>query len=206
MERGDRQEAREPREIAGQPLGPDLLAQIQPDMVLERRSAISRDPDQGDGSRIEGGLKVEVVAEFGRGRRMHGLVQRPAGEPVDAGRLELSCARSEKGEVETPMLDMPVHFVEEIGKALDPVDNHPATRCRRLKICGEEGRIGKVVLVAGLVEQVDAQCIGKLRSRPRALSDTVDTKEKEALPGRAAQSGIGLFCHFLVIFLRNMTI
>jgi len=71
-------------------------------------------------------------------------------------------------------------------KALDLVDNDPTARRRRLEICDDEGRIDKVVLVAGLVEQVDAQRSGELRSRPVALSDTADTKKKDALPGQAA--------------------
>ena len=68
----------------------------------------------------------------------------------------------------------------------------PAARRRRLEIHGEEGRVGEVVLVAGLVEQIDARRIGKLPSRPGALANPADAEEKEALPGRPDQTGIGL--------------
>ena len=77
MERGDRQEAREPRQVPDQTLGPDLLAEIEPGIAPEHRS---------------------------------------------------------------PILDMPVHLVEEVGKALDLVDDHPARRRRGLRTRGEEKR------------------------------------------------------------------
>ena len=110
---------------------------------------------------------------------MHRLVQRPAGEQVDASSLELPRAGSKQGEVETPILNVPMHFVEEIGQALDFVHHHPAARRRGLKVSGEEGRIGKVVLKTGLVEQVDAGRAGKLPSRPGALAGSADAEEKE---------------------------
>ena len=137
-------------------------------------------------------------------RGMHGLVQCAAGEQVDACRLELSRARSEQGEVEAAILDVAMHFVEEIGKALDLVDDHPAARRRGLEIDGEEGRIGQIVLIAGLVEKIDARRIGKLLSRPGALADPADAEEKEALPGRLAQPRIDVSRHVTVIFRRNM--
>ncbi len=71
---------------------------------------------------------------------------------------------------------MAMHFVEEIGKALDLVDHHPAARRHGLKFGGEEGRIGEVVLVAGLVEEVDVWRFGKLRLRPGALADPADAE------------------------------
>jgi hypothetical protein len=85
-----------------------------------------------------------------------------------------------------------VHFVEEIGKALDLVDDHPAARRCGLEIRGEEGGIGEIVLVAGLVEEIDVRRIGKLPPCPGALADPADAEEKEALPRRPGQSGIGL--------------
>ena len=136
---------------------------------------------------------------------MHRLVQRPTGEQVDAGRLELSRARSEQGEAEAPILDMAVHFVQEIGQALDLVDDHPAARGRRLEIHGEEGWIGEVVLVAGLVEQIDVGRIRKLPSRPGALANPADAQEKEALPGWPDQPRIRLSRHVAVIFQRILT-
>ena len=201
----DRQEARESRKVPDKPLGPDLLAEVKPDIALEHGSPIVGDPDQGDGSHIEGGIEVKIVAELGRGQGMHGLVQCPAGEQVDAGRLELPRARSEQREIEPAILDVPVHFVEEIGQALNLVDHHPAPGRRGLDIGGEEGWISQVVLVAGLVEEIDARRIGKLRSRPGALADPADAEEKEALPGRPDQTRIGCSCHDPVIFRRNMT-
>ena len=87
---------------------------------------------------------------------------------------------------------MAVHFVEETGNALDLFDNQPAARRGRLEIGGGEGRIGKVVLVAGFVEEVDVWRIGKLRSRPGALADSADAEKEEALPGRPGLPGIGL--------------
>ena len=190
---GNRQEARESRKISHQPLRPDLLAEVKPDIALEHGAPFVGDPDQGDCSRVEGGIEVEVVAEFGRGQGVHRLVQRPTGEQVDAGGFELSRARSEQGEVETPILDVAVHLVEEIGKALDLVDHDPAARRHGLEIRGEEGRIGEVVLVAGLFEQIDVRRVGKLPSRPGALADPADAEEKEALPGRSHEPRIGLF-------------
>lgn len=103
-------------------------------------------------------------------------------------------ARSEQGAVETPILDVPVYFVEEIGQALDLVAHHPTAQRRRLEISGEAGWIGEVVLVASLVQEIDAQCIGKLHSRPSAPANPAAAEEKEALPGWLDQPRIGLSC------------
>ncbi len=98
------------------------------------------------------------------------------------------------------VLDVPVHFVEQIGKTLDPVDHHPASRRRRLEIGCKEGRVGKVVLVAGLVEKVDSRRVRKLLPRPGTLAHPSNTEEIEALPGRPGQTGICAFCHVVVTF------
>ena len=49
--------------------------------------------------RVEGGIEIEVVANFGRGQGMHGLARRAPREQVDAGCLEISRTRYEQGEV-----------------------------------------------------------------------------------------------------------
>ena len=185
----DRQEPRKSREVSGRPLGPDLLAQVEPYVALEYRAPLARDPDQRDGSYVEGSIEIEVVAKLGRGQGMHGLVQRSASEQVDADCLELSRTRSEQGEVETPILNAPVHFVEEDGKALDPVDYHRAAWWRRLEIRSEEGRIGELVLVASLVEETDVPRVGKLQPRPGALAHPANAKKEKAQVGQPGQSG-----------------
>ncbi len=205
MERGDRQEAREPREVPDQSFGTNLLAKIEPDVALEHGAPFLGGLDQGNGSGFEGNIEVEVVAELDRSQWMHGLVQRAAGEQVYAHRLELTRARPEQGKLEPAILNMAVHFVEEIGKTLNLVDHHPAARRHGLEIRSEKGWIGEVVLVACLVQEIDAQRIGKLLSRPGALADPADAEEKETLPGWSDQSWIGLYCHIVVNFLRIMT-
>ena len=66
-------------------------------------------------------------------------------------------------------------------------------------------RIGEVVLVADLVEEIDAERIRKLCSGPCALADPTDPQQKEALPRRPDQTRIGFLHHITVIFLRKMT-
>ncbi len=147
-------------------------------LVLNGARGAGEEPDFGE----DGPARVGV----------HGLVRCPAGEEVDAGCLQLARARSEQCKVEMPILDVTAHFVEEVGKTLDFVDHHPAPRRGGLEIRGEERWIGEVVLVAGLVEQIDAQRIGKLCSRPGALADPADAEEEEALPGLLRQTGYGV--------------
>ncbi len=74
VEGGDRQEPRKSREVSDQPFGPDLLAQVEPDIALQYRAPLARDPDQRDGSRVEGGIEIEIVAKLRRGQGMRGLV------------------------------------------------------------------------------------------------------------------------------------
>ena len=74
-------------------------------------------------------------------------------------------------------------FVEQMGKALDLVDNHPTAWRRQPEIRREEGRIGEVVLVARFVEEIHARRTGKLAAPPGALADAADAVKKETLPG-----------------------
>ncbi len=85
---------------------------------------------------------------------------------------------------------MTMHLVEEIGEALDFVDHHPAAGFRILQIEGEDGWIGEIILIAGLVEEIDVKGIGELPSRPGALADPAQTEQEEALSGRRNQSGV----------------
>ena len=147
----------------------------------------------------------KVAAELGRGQRMHDLAQRPPREQVDAGRLELARARSEQGEPEPPVLDEAVHLVEEIGQALDLVDDDPVARGNRLELRREERRIDEVVLVPPLVQEVDAKRIRELPPSPRALAGAAHPKEEEALPGRPGQPRVGYIGHHAVKFRRNLT-
>ena len=81
-----------------------------------------------------------------------------------------------------------MHFVEEVGKALDPVDYHPAAWWRRLEVRNEAGRIGEIVPVASLVAEIGVLRGGKLRPRPSALAHPANA-EKKTLVGQPDQSG-----------------
>ena len=200
VEGGNGQEARESRQVSDQRLCPDFLAEVEPVTALKHRAPFVGNSNRGDGSRVERKYFVEVVAEF-RGRHgMHGLVQRPAREQIDSFRLESSRARSGKSKFEPTILNVPVHLVKGIGKTPDLVDHHSAVQRRELEIDGEEGRMGKVVLASGLVDEVDMWRIGKVAPRPGTLANPTNAEEEAALPGHPGKSGIWTFCGTVVIF------
>ena len=103
---------------------------------------------------------------------MHGSMQCSTGKQIDSGCLELASTGSKEGKIELARLDMTMHFIEEIGQALDFIDDYPTAGFRSLHIQGKEGWIGEMVLIAGLIEEIDVQCIGKLPSSPGTLADS----------------------------------
>ena len=124
---------------------------------------------------------------------MHGFAERSSGEQIDARCLELPRTGAKQREVESAAFNVSVHLVEEIGKALDFVDHHPATGWRGLEICGKERWVGEIVLVAYVIEQVDVRCARKLHSRPGSLPDASNAEQEKALSRNLGQSRIWKF-------------
>ena len=122
----DREKTRESGKIPHQRLGPNLLPEVKLDVALKHFVALVGGPHEGNRPPLECGVQVEVVAEFGGRERIHGPAQRPAREQVDPCRLQLARTRAEQCELELSLLDESVHFVQQIGQALDLVDHDPA--------------------------------------------------------------------------------
>lgn len=136
-------------------------------------------------------VEVECAAELGGGEREHHLLQRPPGQQVDAGRLQLAGTRSEQREPQAARLDEAMDFVEQGRQPLHLVDDHPVARRLMADGLSEEGRVREQILVQPFVEQIDERRIRKRLARPRALADAAHAEQEEALSGRRGQAAVG---------------
>ena len=79
-------------EIAYQPLGLNLLLDVQSRVGAQGIAGVVGVPDQRQQSVVEGRLEVEARAELRRHERVHRSHDRAAREEIDAGALELARA------------------------------------------------------------------------------------------------------------------
>ena len=204
-ERRDGEEPDEPREVAHERLGLDLLAHVELDVALEHGPPIVGRHDQGQRTETQGAPDIEVPAHLVRRERVHRLAQGSPGEQVRAGRAELPCAGAEKGEADLPGLDEPVHLVEERRHALDLVEDHERPRRRLPELEGQQAGVGQELLVPPLLEQVDVVRAGDLPSRPGALARAPDAEQEEAPVRDSRQPRVIPVAHIVVIMPCKMT-
>jgi hypothetical protein len=82
-----------------------------------------------------------------------------------------------------------VHLVEEMGQALDLVDDDGRSWRQCPQLVSELGNAREVPLVTGLVEEVDPVGSGELVADPRRLPRAAWAEEKERLRRRPEQAG-----------------
>ena len=179
-ESGDRQEAGEAGQIPHQRFGADLLAQVELHVALQRGAPVLRRPDERDRPGPKRRLEIEVAAQFRGRQRVHRPAQRPPGQQIHAGRLQLARARPQEREAEPALLDEPVNLVQQVRQALDLVDDDPAFGRNRPQLRREQGGIDQVVLVASLVEEIDPVSVGRFR-RAQVLLPTPRTPRRKKL-------------------------
>jgi protoporphyrinogen oxidase len=85
--------------------------------------------------------QVKVGTKLLRHKREHQASKRPPRQQVRAGLLQFPGARSEKHEAEAVVFREPVHLVQQGGKALDFVDNHPCTVGNCQELATEQPRV-----------------------------------------------------------------
>ena len=187
-QRRHRQEPHEAPEVAHGGFGPDLLPQVQLRVALEGGAPVRGGPHERDGAEAQCLVEVEVAAEFGRREGVHGLAQRPAGEQVGAGGLQLAGAGAQQGEAHAALGDLAVNLVEDAGDALHLVDHHPVAGADTRQQPAEQRRVGQQVGEQRLVEQIEPLGAGQRLADPRALANPTHAEQEEALIGHLGKT------------------
>ena len=188
--RRHREEAHEPRQVAHQGFGADLLPQIELRVGFEHVTRRVARPDERNRSVAPHTVEIEVRPELRGGQREHHPPERAARQQVRAGRLELARARAEQGEAQAQRRNAPVDLVQQRRQPLHLIDDHPrAWRPIRHHLV-EESRIREQVEVQPLVEEVQVERVGQRRPGPRALAGASHAEEEEALGRRVEQARV----------------
>ena len=91
-ERCNRKEAEEAWKIPHQRFSPDLFADVELDVGLQRGPRVSRLPHERNTAEAQHTLEVEVLPELRRHERVHRLCRGAAGEEVRVRGLQSSSA------------------------------------------------------------------------------------------------------------------
>jgi len=126
---------------------------------------------------------------------MKGADDSPSSQEVDPAAPQL--ARTGTGEHEAPTIlrfEQGMDDVEELGHALDFVDNHGRAPGRPPnEIAQSLGPGGELARDVGL-EEVDDERIGQGMAKPCRFAGAAGTEEEEALPRRLKESALQFHC------------
>ncbi len=128
---------------------------------------------------MKGPAQVERGPQLRGGEGVHGQQARAAGQQVGAAATQLACARTRQHEAAAPLLDEPVHRVEQGRQALHLVDDHGG-RGAGAHQRFEPVRAQQQLAVEGGVEQVEHQRVRKGLPEPGGLAGTAWPQEEEA--------------------------
>lgn len=195
---GHGEEARESRKVAHQCFGLDLLAQVDAYIGAQALLGIGGRPDQRNRAEAQSALEVEVGSQLRRRQRKERPPRRPAGEQVAAGRFQFPGARAQQGEPQPSLLDEPAHRVQQRRQPLHLVGDHPRAGPQEAQRIPEGRGVAQELVVAPLVEEIEACGIGKIRARPGALAGAADAEEKEAVRRNRQETRV-IGCHVAVI-------
>jgi hypothetical protein len=94
--------------------------------------------------------------------------------------------------MQTSLPDEPMHFVQEVGQALDLVHEHPGPIGKSAKLSRETGDVRQVGLVQGFVQKSDFMRLRKLMADPGGLARSTRAQEEEGLR-RSRQGALQVF-------------
>jgi hypothetical protein len=202
---GDREEAREAREVPHERLGLDLLCEVELRIGFQSIFSVGSGVDDRQRAPAQHFREIEGGAELRRHERMQEAAHRAPRQQVRARHLQLPGTRSAEGEAELAALDRAMDFVQEIGQPLDLVDDDGRAARQRFALGSEAGGSREEALMRREIEEIEARRVGQGRGEPGALADPTRAEEEEgAARGlqQARERGGG---HLVVIWTDFLT-
>ena len=135
---------------------------------------------------VEHPRQVEVVSDLTRRQAVKVVAKRPPTEQIGGAAPHLARARSAQREVQSAVLDQPVHLVEQRRNLLDLVDDDLPSGLRSfcVDLLAQQLRIDGVAPELVCLQQVDATSLGIALPQERALAGLARSPQEEGLPAR----------------------
>ena len=204
--RRHREKPGEAGKIADERLGLDLFLEIHLPIGLEGLAPVGCGPDHREAPVAEHLGEIKIGPQLPRQERKHLPVERPAGEEIRAGLLQLAGTRPEEDKPHLSVLDEAVHFIEQPRNPLDLIDDDGRPTGKRAQFVGKKARLAEERLIEPLVEQIDPVGVRKHAPRPGAFSRATHAKQKKTpLPRRHENAIIWPLINHVVIYTGKMT-
>ena len=188
-EGGRLQEPGEAADVARKALGPDLLFHVERGVGGQRGLRVLRGDHGGDGTQPEGHFQIEPTPQLPGHEGMHGAHRGSPPEQVHAAAPKFAGAGAGEDEaVSAPGLDEGVDDVQELGDALNLVDDHVGVRRDAEDAFPQALGAGRQSPVLLRFQEVDHKGVGQYRAQPGGLARSSGTEEEEAAPRQSEES------------------
>ena len=180
-QRGRAQELGEGGQVSHRTFGGDLFLQVVGDVGPQVPFGLGREEVRRQKAARHRGLEIEPV-DLARAQRPQLVAHGASGQQVGMATTELARARSSEDELPFPVLDQPVHFVEQSWDFLYLVDH----RDPAVPSLAQQGRPHRELCEHVRLQQIDEVDRPRVEmlAQPVRLSDLARTPEESgaALP------------------------